>query len=72
LKIISGRIGTENEVISIRRQFSEIYKIDLKIDLEVHHHQSILYVRLEGFTKHTAGGNVNGFCYTNPIWIQHL
>ena len=72
LKIVSGRIGTENEVISIRRQFSEIYELDVKIDLEVHHHQSILYVRLEGFTKHHAGGPANGFCYTNPIWIQHL
>jgi hypothetical protein len=72
LKIVSGRIGTENEVISIRRRFSEIYELDVKIDLEVHHSQSISYVRLEGLTKHPAGGAANGFCYTNPIWIQHL
>jgi hypothetical protein len=72
LKIISGRIGTENEVSSIRRRFSNIYEIDLMIDFEVHYYQTMSYVRLEGFTEYPTGGNANGFCYTNPIWIQRL
>lgn len=72
LKIISGRIGTENEVNITKRRFSKIYEIDLMIDFEVHHHKTMSYVRLEGFTEHPTGGDANGFCYTNPIWIQHL
>ena len=72
LRIILGRIGTENEVIRTRRHFSQIYGIDLKIDFEVQHYQTMAYIRLEGFTDHCAGSDATGFCYTNPIWIRHL
>src|SRR5208283_3190050 len=72
MKIISGRIGYESETVRIIKHFPEVYAIDMLIDFEVHHYQSVSYVRLEGFTKHPGGNDANGFCYSNPIWIEHL
>ncbi len=72
LKIISGRIGYESETVRIIKHFSKLYAMNLVIDFEMHHYQTMAYIRLEGFTEHPISGDANGFCYTNPIWIQHL
>ncbi len=71
IKVVSGRIGYESETVRIIKSFPKVCAIDVMIDFELHHYQSMSYVRLEGFTKHRGGG-ANGFCYSNPIWIQHL
>jgi len=72
LKVIFGRIGTECELIRMRKRFSGVYEFDLTIDLEVQHHGSQSYTRLEGFTKQAGGNDAEGFCYTNPLWITRL
>ena len=72
MKVVSGRIGYGSETVRIIKSFTEVFVIDMMIDFELHHYQSLSYVRLEGFTKHRQGGDAIGFCYTNPIWIQHL
>jgi len=72
LRIISGRIGSDSETVKIIKQLPEHYGIDMMIEFEVYLSQKLSYVRLEGFTKVADGDIGNGFCYTNPIWIQHL
>ncbi|MGA7161182.1 MAG: CehA/McbA family metallohydrolase [Bacteroidota bacterium] len=71
LKIVFGRIGAESEVVRMKKQSSETYAINTNIDFEVKTFQVLSYIRIEGFTKHSAKGETGGFCYTNPIWIQH-
>ena len=52
MKVVSGRIGYESETVRIIKSFTEVFVIDMMIDFELHHYQSMSYVRLEGFTKH--------------------
>ena len=69
VRIILGRVGSENEIVFGERHITGLYSIDLNIRLDINTLRNTSYVRLEGCTKNASGRVRNGFCYTNPIWI---
>ena len=72
VKVILGRVGDKSETVRIIKHFPDAYTIDMNIDIELHHYDSVSYVRIEGFTERAGGNDARGFCYSNPIWIKHL
>ncbi len=69
VRIISGRIGSESEIVLVEKHLTGPYSIDLKIQLDISTLRNHSYIRLEGQTKNAIGHVRKGFCYTNPIWI---
>ena len=72
VKVILGRVGDKSETVRIIKHFPDAYTIDMNIDIELHHYDSVSYVRIEGFTERAGGNDARGFCYSNPTWIKHL
>ena len=72
LRIIAGTIGTTQETVRIKREFLGSFAIDSSYNFEILRSKSLSYLRIEACTFQAHIKGAIGFCYTNPIWIQHL
>ena len=71
VRVIHGKIGTERELVRARKRFSANVTVDFSLPMEFPSQNSASYLRIEGFTCRTKSNERGGFCYTNPIWIDH-
>lgn len=71
VSVVQGKIGTERELVLARKRFSGDLTIDLLLPMDFPKQNCDSYIRLEGFTGRTKFNERGGFCYTNPIWINH-
>jgi hypothetical protein len=63
-----GIIGKGEKVLFDIQQFADPFTIHRISDW--HHAEFFSYIRAEATTHHGHGPESEGFCYTNPIWIQ--
>ncbi|MDD8017422.1 MAG: hypothetical protein PHP42_03505 [Bacteroidota bacterium] len=68
LKIISGTVGKKERNLYEWKNFTDPLRMHLITDWETV--TSFSYIRAEAFTYDADGIDGEGFCYTNPIWIQ--
>ena len=68
IKIFIGIIGKGERILFEIRQFRNPYSIHQISDW--HQAEFFSYIRAEAYTQHGHGIDRDGFCYTNPIWIQ--
>ena len=68
IKIYFGIIGKGERILFEIRQFRNPHSIHQISDW--HQAEFFSYIRAEAYTQHAHGIDRDGFCYTNPIWIQ--
>ncbi|MFA6438705.1 MAG: hypothetical protein WCX28_05310, partial [Bacteriovoracaceae bacterium] len=68
ITVYMGSIGKGERVLFEIKQFSNPHSIHRISDW--HHAEFFSYIRAEVSTHHPLGIDGDGFCYTNPIWIQ--
>ena len=68
IKIFMGIIGKGEHKLFDIKHFTDPYSIHQISDW--HQAEFFSYIRAEAYTHDAHGVDRNGFCYTNPIWIQ--
>jgi hypothetical protein len=68
ITVYRGVIGKGEQTLFEIKNFSNPYSIHKISDW--HHAEYFSYIRAEAHTHNAHGGDRDGFCYTNPIWIQ--
>jgi hypothetical protein len=68
ITVFIGIIGKGERMLFDIKQFSDPHSIHRISDW--HHAEYFSYIRAEASTHHALGIDRDGFCYTNPIWIQ--
>ncbi len=68
IKIFFGVIGKNEQKLFEMKEFNNPYSIHTISNW--HRAENFSYIRAELFTHHAHGIDRDGFCYTNPIWIQ--
>ena len=68
ITIVHGIIGKKEKVFLEVKEFHNPFEAHFITDWESTSNFS--YIRAEAFTKEGQGADRDGFCYTNPIWIQ--
>jgi len=68
IKIFYGVIGKNEQKLFEIKEFNNPYSIHTISNW--HRAENFSYIRAELFTHNAHGIDREGFCYTNPIWIQ--
>ncbi len=68
LKIFYGVIGKNEQKLFEVKEFNNLHSIHTISNW--YRSENFSYIRAELFTKNAHGIDRDGFCYTNPIWIQ--
>lgn len=68
IKLYLGIIGKREKEFRTLRTFGDPLKAHFITDWESV--ENFSYIRAELMTKEADGSDIDGFCYTNPIWIQ--
>jgi hypothetical protein len=68
IKIFYGVIGKSEQKLFEIKKFDDPYFIHTISNW--HRAENFSYIRAELFTHDAHGIDRDGFCYTNPIWIQ--
>ena len=73
MKVILGRVGDKSETVRIIKHFPDAYTTDMNIDIELHHYDSVSYVRIEGFTERAGGNDADVDSVTQTLYgFKHL
>ena len=68
IRIICGVIDKKERIVLEIKNFTDPFTVHCITDWETA--ENFSYIRAEASTKDALGIDREGFCYTNPIWIQ--
>lgn len=68
--ILAGRVGDEAETLLWKIDFKNDFSFELEQTFYFQFLNAPNYVRAEAFTRNGTGIKENGFCYTNPLWLD--
>ena len=68
-KLFQGTIGQAEEILL--SEFSLENKLNFYQSMHITNSETQSYIRLEACTEGGTGHFANGFCFTNPIWLNN-